>query len=198
MKRNLFFALFALFAGVCAGISIYCYQYFYPVRYEKTEPGEYVNIETAANRTTFPADEITSFVIEYYYPEENRLLTEKVDDFPMLLGCDKYGVEQCLSEYMSHLSRKEQEEGLVSFELTGYNGNELTLRKTYRKEEKKGFYARSFNGTIVILESDDKTVYEYTQIMIHMLPKDLQNKVNDGYYLENEEELYSFLENYSS
>ena len=50
----------------------------------------------------------------------------------------------------------------------------------------------------MILESDDKTVYEYTQIMIHMLPADLQDKVNEGYYLENEEELYSFLENYSS
>ena len=198
MKRNLFFALFALFAAICAGMGVYCYQYFYPERYEKTETGEYVNLETAAKQTVFPVDENTSFVIEYYYPAENRLLTETVDEFPILLGCDKDGVEQYLSEYMSRLPRKEQEDGLISYELTGYSGKKLTFRKTYRKEEKKGFYARSFNGTIVILESDDKTVYEYTQIMIHMLPADLQDKVNEGYYLENEEELYSFLENYSS
>lgn len=198
MKRNLLFAFFALTIGFLSGLGVYLYQFFYPERYEKTENGCYVNIETAAKRTAFPVDEMTSFVIEYYYPDEQRLLTERVDDLPILLGCDKEGVEQYLSDYMNHLSRKEQEDGLVSYMLTGYNEKELTLRKTYRKEKKTGFYARSFNGTIVILKSDGKTVYEYTPIMIHMLPEDMQEKVNSGYYLENEEDLYSFLENYSS
>lgn len=198
MKRNLFFAVFALMTGILSGIGVYYFHYFYPERYEKTKSGEYVNIETAAKRTAFPIDEVTNFVIEYYYPEEGRLLSERVDEIPMLLGCDKDGVEQYLSEYMKHLSRKEQDEGLVSYELTEYNETEITLRKTYRKEEKTGFYARSFNGTIVILQSDDKTVYEYTQIMIDTLPDDMQEKVNAGYYIENEEDLYSFLENYSS
>ncbi len=198
MKRNLLFAVFALLTGIISGIGVYCFHYFYPERYEKTESGEYVNIETAAKRTAFPVDEVTNFVIEYYYPAEGRLLSERVDEIPMLLGCDKEGVEQYLSDYMKHLSRKEQDEGLVSYELTEYNETEITLRKTYRKEEKTGFYARSFNGTIVILQSDDKTVYEYTQIMIHMLPEDMQEKVNAGYYIETEEDLYSFLENYSS
>lgn len=198
MKRNLLFAVFALLTGIISGLGVYCFHYFYPERYEKTESGEYVNIETAAKRTAFPVDEVTNFVIEYYYPAEGRLLSERVDEIPMLLGCDKEGVEQYLSDYMKHLSRKEQDEGLVSYELTEYNETEITLRKTYRKEEKTGFYARSFNGTIVILQSDDKTVYEYTQIMIHMLPEDMQEKVNAGYYIETEEDLYSFLENYSS
>lgn len=198
MKRNLLFAAAAVTIGIFSCIGVYLYQYFYPERYEKTESGEYVNIETAAKRTAFPIDEITTFVIEYYYPDEERLLTEQVEDMPMLLGCDKEGVEQYLANYMEHLSRKEQEEGLVSYTLTGYNEKQLTLRKTYRKEEKNGFYARSFNGTIVILQSDNKTVYEYTPIMIHLLPEDMQEKINDGYYLENEKELYSFLENYSS
>jgi len=198
MKRNLLFAVFALLTGIISGIGVYCFHFFYPERYEKTESGEYVNIETAAKRTAFPVDEVTNFVIEYYYPAEGRLLSEHVDEIPMLLGCDKEGVEQYLSDYMKHLSRKEQDDGLVSYELTEYNETEITLRKTYRKEEKTGFYARSFNGTIVILQSDDKTVYEYTQIMIHMLPEDMQEKVNAGYYIETEEDLYSFLENYSS
>ncbi|MDE6435091.1 MAG: hypothetical protein K2L07_12780 [Lachnospiraceae bacterium] len=198
MKRNLLFAVFALLVGVISGISVYCFHYFYPERYEKTESGEYVNIETAAKRTAFPIDEVTSFVIEYYYPEEGRLLSEHVDEIPMLLGCDKDGVEQYLSNYMKHLSKKEQDEGLTSYELTEYSDTQITLRKTYRKEEKNGFYARSFNGTIVILQSDDKTVYEYTQIMIHTLPEEMQEKINAGYYIENEEDLYSFLENYSS
>lgn len=198
MKRNMLFAVFAVLIGVMAGMGVYFYEYFYPERYEKTAEGEYINIETAAKRTAFPVDDVTSFVIEYYYPDEQRLLTEHLDEIPMLLGCDKDGVEAYLSDYMKHLSMEEQEEGLISYELVGYNEKELTLRKTYRKEKKKGFYARSFNGTIVILQGDGKTVYEYTQIMIHTLPEDMQDKVNAGYYLEDEEALYSFMENYSS
>ena len=106
MKRNLLFAAAAVTIGIFSCIGVYLYQYFYPERYEKTESGEYVNIETAAQRTAFPVDEITTFVIEYYYPDEERLLTEQVTDMPMLLGCDKEGVEQYLANYMEHLSRK--------------------------------------------------------------------------------------------
>ena len=41
-------------------------------------------------------------------------------------------------------------------------------------------------------------MYEYTQISLEMLPEDLREQVLEGYYMENEGELYSFLENYSS
>ena len=50
-----------------------------------------------------PVDDVTSFVIEYYYPDEQRLLTEHLDEIPMLLGCDKDGVEAYLSDYMKNL-----------------------------------------------------------------------------------------------
>jgi hypothetical protein len=82
--------------------------------------------------------------------------------------------------------------------LTGYQNSQITLRKTYDTQEKQGYYAKSFNGTIVILQSDGKTVYEYTQIEIHTLPEEIQQQVTEGYYLENDEDLYNFLENYSS
>jgi hypothetical protein len=198
MKRNLIFAAVAITIGILSGIGVYSYYYFYPQRYQQTETGEYVNVEAAAKQTTFPVDKDTTFIIEYYYPEEQRLLTEEVSDIPALLGCDKAGVEQYLTEYMEHLSQSDKDEGLVSFQLTGYQNSQITLRKTYDTQEKQGYYAKSFNGTIVILQSDGKTVYEYTQIGIHTLPEEIQQQVTEGYYLENDEDLYNFLENYSS
>ena len=48
------------------------------------------------------------------------------------------------------------------------------------------------------MNGDEKTVYEYTQIPIHLLPDDMKEQVMNGYYLDNEEDLYNFLENYSS
>ena len=45
---------------------------------------------------------------------------------------------------------------------------------------------------------DQKTVYEYTDILIEDLPVSLQNEIEKGKYIEDTETLYGFLENYSS
>lgn len=198
MKRNIIFAISALTIGILSALGVYFYNYFYPEQYVKNDEGEYVNIATAANKDTFPVDKSTTFQIEYYYPDENRTLTEQIDSIPVLLGCDKDGVLDYLKDYMAHLSYEEQEQGLISYELISYHDNQISLRKTYRETKVKGYYAKSFNGTIVILNGDEKTVYEYTQIPINVLPEDLQEEVISGYYLETDEALYSFLENYSS
>lgn len=198
MKRNLFFAIGALMIGVIAALSVFFYEYFYPKLYVKNDIGEYVNITTSANSETFPVTRDTIFQIEYYYPDEGRTLTEEIKDFPQLLGCDKNGVQRYLDSYMKRLSLDEQEKGLKSFELVSYHDNVIYLRKTYQKQILTGYFAKSYNGTVVILNGDEKTVYEYTQIPINLLPEELQEDVTEGYYLEDEKELYNFLENYSS
>lgn len=198
MKRNIIFAVSALLIGVLSGLGVYLYQYFYPEKYIKNEQGEYVNIAVATSNDTFPVSQNTTFEIQHYYPDENRTLTEQIDTIPVLIGSDKEEVLNYLKEYMNHLSKEEQEKGLVSYELISYYDNHISLRKTYKQEVVKGYYAKSFNGTIVILNGDEKTVYEYTQIPINTLPEELQEKVMSGYYLETNEALYSFLENYSS
>lgn len=197
MKRNLVFAFLALFIGCLAGVFVLSYAFFYPKQYVRNEKGEYVKV-TAPKEDTFPITKNTTFEIEYYYPEEQRVLTEQIESMPMLLGCDKEGVILYLKDYMKHLSYEDKEEGLSSFELVSYNDNHICLRKTFQKQTYDGYYAKSFNGTIVILNGDNKTVYEYTQITIDNLPENLQNAVLDGYPLDNEEDLYNFLENYSS
>ncbi len=197
MKRNIIFAVLALLIGVLTGAGVYFYAFFYPKQYVKNENGDYVNVSTPKEET-FPVNKNTTFEVEYYYPDEQRTLTEQLDSIPVLLGCDKAGVNEYLEEYMKHLSYEDRENGLVSYELVSYNDNHISLRKTFKKQEYKGYYAKSFNGTIVILNGDNKTVYEYTQITINSLPEELQEKVLVGYPLESEEDLYNFLENYST
>ena len=46
--------------------------------------------------------------------------------------------------------------------------------------------------------SDRETIYEYTSIDVETLPVTVQNEVKNGKYIEDIEELYGFLENYSS
>lgn len=198
MKRYIIFTTVIVTIGVLSVLGVYFYHYFYPKQYVKNEQGEYVNVTVSTNNETFPINKNTTFEIQYYYPDEERTLTEQIDTIPDLLGRDKDGVSYYLKDYMNHISQEEQEKGLTSYELTGYHDNHITLRKTYKKTEVEGYYAKSFNGTIVILNGDEKTVYEYTEIPINVLPDNLRQEVISGYYLETDEALYSFLENYSS
>ena len=45
---------------------------------------------------------------------------------------------------------------------------------------------------------DNKTVYEYTDIPTENLPEPIQLEIKNGKFIESKEELYGFLENYSS
>lgn len=198
MKRNLLFLICALCLGGIALLSVMLVNFFYPKQYVQDDKGEYVNVVTAANQETFPITKDTNFVMEYYYVNDDRKLTEELSDIPDLLGLDKEQLKSYLKDYMINVPNEDKEQGLVSYELVGYTKNTITLRKTYEDKVSSGYCAKSFNGTVVILNGDEKTVYEYTQIPIHTLPEDIREKVIRGYYLENDEDLYSFLENYSS
>lgn len=60
------------------------------------------------------------------------------------------------------------------------------------------YYLLEKNGYVVVYLSDRETIYEYTSIEVEKLPVTLQNEVKNGKYIEDIEELYGFLENYSS
>lgn len=198
MKRSIIFAILSLGIGLVLGITVYLYHFFYPQQYVKTESGEYINITVANQTSTFPVTKETQFEIEHYYEEEQRTLIEHVGNIPILIGCDKAGVEAYLDEYITNLSAEEKALGLSSYQLVSYNDHTICLRKTYRLPEYEGYYAKSFNGSIVILKGDEKTVYEYTQIPVNVLPENIQEDIQDGYYLEDDNALYNFLETYSS
>lgn len=198
MKRNMIFAVVSLGIGIVLSVFVYLYNYFYPQQYVQTQSGEYVNIAVINNPITFPVTKDTQFEIEHFYVDEQRTLTENAGNIPILIGCDKQELEQYLDEYMTHLSAEEKSQGLSSYEMVSYVNNVITLRKTYQIPTYEGYYAKSFNGTIVILKGDEKTVYEYTQISVSELPKDLQKEVQNGFFLEDDHELYNFMETYSS
>ena len=157
-----------------------------------------MNITTTSDQDAFPITKRTVLIMEYDYPDTGRRLTETLEIFPELLGCDKEGLQLFLENYMKRVPMEEREQGLQSYELVAYHDHVITLRKTYRVPEQTGFYAKSNNGMIVIMKGDEKTVYEYTQIPINLLPENIQKLVLEGYFLEDEKALYNFLENYSS
>lgn len=66
------------------------------------------------------------------------------------------------------------------------------------EEEKEGFWLCELQGFVVVYLSDRKTIYEFTEIPLTDLPEEVQQEIAEGRFVEKEEELYAFLENYSS
>lgn len=51
---------------------------------------------------------------------------------------------------------------------------------------------------VTVYRLPEKEIYEYTDVIMDVLPAELQEEIHRGKYLKNEEELYNFLENYTS
>lgn len=84
-----------------------------------------------------------------------------------------------------------------------FSNTEKNLEPEYtasqeNKFDAQGFYLYEINGYIVVYEKDKKTPYEYTDISYDELPELIKKEIRNGKYLKNEEELYGFLENYTS
>lgn len=60
------------------------------------------------------------------------------------------------------------------------------------------YYLMEVNGYLVVYLSDKTTPYEYTDILYDELPAMLREEIRNGKYIESTEELYGFLENFSS
>ena len=51
---------------------------------------------------------------------------------------------------------------------------------------------------LTVYESDSTTIYMQTDIMVEQLPEDVREQLDLGIGIQTEEELYDFLESYSS
>ena len=60
------------------------------------------------------------------------------------------------------------------------------------------YYVHASEGYVVICQADHETVYCETSIRVEHLPEELQSGLKEGIALCSDEELYEFLENYSS
>jgi len=60
------------------------------------------------------------------------------------------------------------------------------------------FYICRRGDFIVVYYSDLKKIYEYTDIRVDSLIEEIQNSINQGFYVKDVQELYSILEGYTS
>lgn len=86
------------------------------------------------------------------------------------------------------------------YRITAYGPEQIVLRQEEEEntEADQEFLLKVEDGCITVYEKESGKVFEHTNIPLESLPQELQAEVLLGKTLSGAEELYSFLENYSS
>lgn len=102
-------------------------------------------------------------------------------------------------QYRYHQEREELEARLkMQEELAMQENAQDTVETDGQAVNEDCYYLLEVNGYVVAYLGDKKTVYEYTDIPCECLPASVRQELKDGKCLQTQEELYGFLENYSS
>lgn len=163
----------------------------------ETETEQEQIIETAvADHPVVTAD--TLYLVETVDLNQGTV-TESEETVPvMYIGLNREELLEALSSYDKNPPLTEQEKGFETIELTSFSKDRVVVCKYYKEKEPKGFYLMVADHFIVVYEEDRSTLYMNTDILLDFLPDSLQREIMEGKYVANEEELYLFLESYSS
>ena len=74
----------------------------------------------------------------------------------------------------------------------------LSVQSDEIPETFNGSYYMKSQGNHIIVYNRDHTVYEYTDLQKEFLPENVVYELVNGIYFQDQEDLYEFLETYSS
>ena len=211
-------SLFLILSGIMLGLGGYtalkAEQFFYPNRYQVKETPNY------AIQQTHGDDDIQEQVIETAAGEipvvtaDTKYLIEEVDlsdgtvyeieeSVPVrYIGLDRDMLVNELEIYDSNPPLAELERGFETIELTAFSKDRVVICKYYKLEEENGqepgYYLMVADHLVVVYQGDRQTIYMNTDILLESLSDALQAEIIQGKYLETEEEVFNFLESYSS
>ncbi len=144
----------------------------------------------------------TDFLMQTFYinTDEGEKLIEKSGPVPSeFIAKDRSQLQQYLDEYINDMPLSEYLDGLLSYEIVDFSNEKVILRKTYASDwTENDYYICDVNGEVVVYYADKNTVYEYTGIITEELSDEEQVRIKIGFFVSDEEELFSLLESYSS
>ena len=127
-------------------------------------------------------------------------IDEKEEEVPTkYIGLDRISLLDELEEYNKNPPLAELKLGFTNIELTAFSKERVVICKYYQPEpEEEGFYLMVADHYVIVYKEDKQSIYMNTDILLEGLDSKLQDEIIKGKYVENEQELYNFLESYSS
>ena len=115
------------------------------------------------------------------------------------VGMNREQFLQAMEVYEAFPPLSELERGFVGLEVLSFSRERVVVRMDYKfVQPSSSFYLAVYDNEVVVYLEDMQTVYIETDITLDSLPAHLQQNIIDMMWIRDEEELYSFLENYSS
>lgn len=115
------------------------------------------------------------------------------------IGMDRQKFLDEMAVYQFSPSLADLKKGFVSLDVLLFSSDEIVIQKNYIYEPKENhFYMLAENNLLKVYYEDMITLFISTEITLESLPEDVQVEIMQGKYFETEEELYNYLESYSS
>ena len=165
--------------------------------YETVLKTDYSVLEAASASETLSVE--TEYVLEERDIDGETTVetTWKLPD--KYVGMNREQFLEAMELYEAFPPLSEMERGFVSLEVLSFSRERVVVQMNYRYiQPSAGFYLAVYNNEVLVYLEDRETVYIETEIMLEQLPEMLQQEIIEMKWLENEEELYDFLETYSS
>ena len=87
----------------------------------------------------------------------------------------------------------------MGLDVLSFSRERVVVQMNYKfVQPSSSFYLAVYDNRVVVYLEDMETVYIETDIRLDSLPEQLQRNIIEMMWIENEEKLYDFLENYSS
>lgn len=154
-------------------------------------------VQAAATQETLR--ETASYFLETCYLQSQTEEREQLALPGFMVGIDRQELTAYVEGYMESMPVNEYLEGLISYEIVSFSEDKVVLRKTYDETKVENqFYICRRGDFIVVYYSDLRTVYEYTEIRVDSLIEEIQQSIEQGFYVKDMKELYSILEGYTS
>lgn len=217
VKRISFFMIMSVtMLGLGGWGALKAEDFFYPNRYShgttEQKPSAYESVRSQTYEEMAEEEQVIETAVAdsavvnadtLYLVEQVDLLkgtvTEQEETIPvMYIGLNREELLEALASYDSNPPLSELQKGFETIELTSFSKDRVVVCKYYKEKEEKGFYLMVADHFIVVYEEDGQSLYMNTDILLERLPDSLQREIMTGKHVESEEELYQFLESYSS
>ncbi len=144
-------------------------------------------------------DADTQFCVEEADLRRDTCVETQVELPDKYIGMNREQFIAAMEEYETTPPLSELERGFVSLEVKSFSEKQVVVRMNYAYvTPSTSFYIMAIQHNIVVYCDDKKTIYMKTNIRLEDLPDELQHKIINGMFVEDEKNLYYFLESYSS
>ncbi|MBQ8598443.1 MAG: hypothetical protein IJ409_11710 [Lachnospiraceae bacterium] len=201
VKRiSLFFIYPMTMFGIGFASNMAIMEFFYPgenVPVKSNTGKEEISVQVSVTEEpVVNAD--TLYVVQSYNAKTGEASAEEETAPDKYMGLTRDMLSSEIESYNQNPSLHDLEKGFTFMELVSFSSERVVVRKSYEPEEEKGFFLLNEDHKVVVYDHSLKYVYMSTDIFVDELPEQIQEEILHMKYIENESELFNFLESYSS